>query len=124
MGVDLRLIPLMYDSDGRSAAYPHVVLELDRERSLWDHVRDHLKVEPLGRELYDHRDDEGLVRGTEDSYGCALTYATAYDLDDLFQAWLRRPLTPPESRSGSWTRAAAAYVAELPNETKVVLWWH
>lgn len=58
--------------------------------------------------------DDGLEVATEDPYGTPLTYAMT---GALCKVSLPKDATP-------WNRAVWAFLAALPDDTPVVLWWH
>lgn len=120
MGVDLALAPLHLDS---GSPFPTNWLFLDRERELWAHIEASKIEQPLDRPMW-HYEDEGVRERTTNPYGSPITWARNQDLHTLLDAWLRRPLEAGEYRSGVWTQAAVAYLAHLPLDTRVVLWWH
>lgn len=120
MGVDLRLYPIYLD--GGLAPFPTNALDLDRERELWSHIEESLTERPLDGEMYHLDEEKGLVRRSDNPYGSPITWAPAGEIATLLREWIDRP--DRQWPSGPWTRAAAAYLAQLSLEVRVVLWWH
>ena len=79
-------------------------------------VRPICKVNQLGpsEAIYKHT-DTGEERTTQDPYGNSLTYVFAQDVKKI-PGEVREKLT-------EWNRAALAYIQELPDDTKIYLWW-
>lgn len=118
MGVDLTLIPVMYDTGG--TVFPHTKITLNRRRELWAVIEEAKIERPLGRAVYwTAGEDEKLQPVTETPYGTPWTYATAGDLLGVMAPWLEA------NDPTDWeNRAAVAYLKELPPNMTIVLRWH
>lgn len=116
MGVDLTLLPLLNKDFWAS----HQVVQLERRRELWDPIielpqRDvpkplscYLALLPNGERGY------GVL--TEDPYGGSLKWTTPEDLLKLRNR---------EEVQDNWqNRAVWAWLAELPLDWPIVLYWH
>lgn len=112
MGVDLTLIPVRFPPSA-GPVFPRTKLDLDQDYELFDRVME-LDALPVPRGMYWHDDDVGLRVRRTDPYGGPLKYTSAGEL-------LKVPL-PADATA--WNRAAWAFLAALPPETEVVLWWH
>ena len=116
MGVDLNLLPLI--SKDYWAA--HSILVLERRRGLWPLVEG-LASKPIPQPLYGHygRDANGETRyGTVDvdPYGSPLRYTTAGELMKIVEH---------ESVQDNWLNQAVwAYLARMPMDWPIVLYWH
>ena len=108
LGIDLTIVPDAYGLPGRLLAYQRI--EVGRDYSLYDRIRA-AKPRVLGRGV-DWYEDGGLRPRTTDPYGDELTFLTAGALVEV------------ESGEFWRSKAAWAYLSELPPETVVLLWWH
>lgn len=113
MGVDVTFLPL--DCDRVNLTYSHTLLPLDRRYDVQEEIR---KLDPrlLGKEMtsYLANKNDGICYGDfkEDCYGEVLTYLTAGELLLINKKIIEHK-----------NKAIWAYLAELPSDTKVVLYW-
>jgi hypothetical protein len=125
LGVDLTLIPVMHVTS--ASWHPFTKLWLTRNYELFGRIEPNFGIDMLPEDyqpprLQDlppgvtvsHNTDTKWEERTDDQYGKPLKWCWAGELAAV-------PL--PENTS-PWNRAAWAYLAELPAETPVVLWWH
>lgn len=111
MGIDLTLSPAQYGS-GTSSDLADTRVSLDRDYALFDQI----KALPswLTRfPLYWYGDDGVNLRST-DPYGDPLRYVCAVEFAAI----------KPADDATAWNRAAIAFLAALPPDTRVYLWWH
>lgn len=117
MGVDLTLMPVLFDGQWLC----HELIRVERRRDLWEPICELPQTqipEPIrcfvaqdpktGETYYGERDT--------DPYGCAMKYTTAGDL-----------LTVKDHegvQDNFRNRAAWAYLAQLPAHWPIVLYWH
>lgn len=123
MGVDLSLLP--FDCDhGTSFSFSHTLLELERRRELWDPIysMETESGEPAPENFTSYRGDPGA----DGEHGYGKTTKTPYgDRIRFVSAFLLCKLKDHEAVRDNWkNRAIWAYLAELPPETKVALYWH
>lgn len=115
MGVDLTLLPFTYDM-GASAS-SHTVLHLCRHRDLLDKIQSLPSFQvpkDFATYLKGGREEFGNLQDTP--YGERLKYTTAESL---------LVLRDHVDVKDNWdNRAAWAYLAELPPDTKIALFWH
>ncbi len=116
MSVDLMLLPRYLGGSGLT------VIELKGSNFLWREINKlpcHLVTDPIKSPLGVFEED---IANWEfrtlvvDGYDKALTWVFAKDLITLHHEAL--------NEDGCADRAAWAYLAELPPETKVVLYWY
>ncbi len=116
MGVDLTLLPL--SSAGHWSA--HDALLLDRSGDLWDEIATLGETEipqPLWCHYARRPDGETTFGRLEKSpYGERLTWLPAGKLLTLAEA--------PDVKSSWRNRAVWAYLAQMPEDYPVVLYWH
>ena len=119
MGVDLTLLPVAYESGDGRWGYAHDVLNCGRDHDLWDAIRT-LPTTPVPADFHTYlsRDDryEDLHYGQtqDDPYGKPLRCVTAGELVAIGQ----------QERTGLPCNVAVwAYLAALPPETRVALYW-
>lgn len=113
MSLDLTLAVEEWPSFGRKfLAYNRVSVGF-QDYKVFHKIRDDAETLPEEVLWYD---DEGLQTTREDKYGVALTFITAGKLAKHLQ------YTKQLGRGGA--TAVAAYIAALPPETRVLLWWH
>jgi hypothetical protein len=122
MGVDLRLLPFEADNAG-GISFSHSILSLERRRELWDPIA---KIEAAhGHDVPDgfcsflSRGKDGDTcygRTTTTPYGSRLKYVTAGDLKQL--------ANHPAVTDNHINQAIWAYLACLPDSTKIALYWH
>jgi len=106
MGVDLTLLPLAADRIWMS----HDIIRVGRRRELWGLVAQ-LPQKPIPEPLYCFDGPH-----EESPYGERLTYTTAADLLTLKEH---------DAVTGSWTnRAVWAYLAQMPPDWPIVLYWN
>lgn len=114
MGVDLSLLP--FDN----ANFSHTVLDCERRRALFEEIAD-LPATPVPQPFYtfrsraDHRDSH-YGDTQETPYGEPLTAVQAQHLLPFAQ----HPGVCNDARN----RAVWAYLACLPPETQIALFWH
>jgi hypothetical protein len=126
MSVDLQLlIPIHGTLDGPACC--HTVIDLDTDYDVWEAIKA-LPCEPLPdrgpdaksyvSSYFARREDGESEYGdvVDDAYGDALRWARAGDLAVTLES-----KADPESVR---TRAAAGYLAALPEGWPVVLYWH
>ena len=122
MGVDLRLLP--YDADWGTGAFSHTILSCERRRELWEDIAK-LPALPVdaknftcfaSRKIDDPDAEDGYGRVYRDPYGEPMQYVTAQSLCRLSR---KRAV-----RDNHTNRAIWAYLAQLPRQTKVALYWH
>lgn len=118
MGVDLRLLP--FDCDRGEFAYSHTILDCERRRSLWTAV-EKLPATPVPKGFTsfvgDRPDGEsGYGVTAETPYGEPLMATTAGQLLILKD---HEGVIDNHKNRAIW-----AYLAELPPETRVALYWH
>lgn len=110
MGVDVRLLPLI----GRDFWAAHEILDLERCSHLWPQIRA-LPSEPIPQPFSFYQ-NEGYGPRSEDGYGNPLRYVTAGALVTLAD----RP-----SVTDNWkNRAVWAYLAEMPPDWPIIIYWH
>lgn len=119
MGVDLTLIPIVAYKD---ASYSRSLLELNRCRVLWDEILalpSHEIPHPIGlipyRQLSAADDEDVFDTAISDDYESILRFVTAADLQTLSR---HQCVTDRLENKAAW-----AYLACLPGETKVALYW-
>lgn len=120
MGVDLTLVPLdalEVHSSGRVRGHGNSLLDLGRQRLCWDAINA-MKPEavPADAEI-----SAGVAKLPDGDRGYGVLTTTPYgdpytwvDADALAQVLAK---FPPQA-------AAAAYLAKLPPDTKIILHWH
>jgi hypothetical protein len=117
MGVDLTLMPLL----GKSVWCAHEMLGLERRRELWDKVAELPQQQiPNAVCCYVARDKTSGQPRYGDAeitpHGDKITYTTAADL---------LTLKDDESIQDNWkNKAIWAYLAQMPPDWPIVLWWH
>ena len=116
MGVDLTLLPLLQ----RDFWVSHDIIRINQRSELWDAINK-LPSHPVPGRLgcYFAQTPEGEVGYgdvTEDCYGDPLRWVTPADLLTLSDHELVRD---------NWQNCAVwAYLAEMPKDWPIVLWWH
>ena len=120
MGIDLTLLPMTADADG--SAYGSTTLELDKQRELWPLIRS-LHSEPVPPYFETLLSTEGpeewdaCVEGNTqvDNYGNPLMCVLVEQLLSLADhSGVRATYT---------NRAVWAYLAQLPADMRVALYW-
>jgi hypothetical protein len=116
MGVDLKLLPLLAHDFWCS----HIILGVNGRRELWPKI-EALSTQPVPKPLicYEARGKDGdpcYGEVTEDCYGNSLTWLTPTELLTLRDA--------REVRDNWHNRALWAYLAEMPKDWPIVLYWH
>ena len=123
MGVDLTLLPITENKD-KTWGYAHTVLACTRDYVLYDRLRA-LPDEPVPASFtaYVARIPDGEMKG-EHCYG-HVTY-DAYEeplrcvrAGELVTYRIRRRANTNQQNQAVW-----AYLAALPPETRVALYWH
>jgi hypothetical protein len=120
MGMDLKLLPIR--SRGSDVWFVHDGLRMERDTAIFEQIASaHFPTDegqvptypigPLARVTFaeDPKDREYSL----DAYRRPLTYALARD---LVQCVIMGTTAP-------WNRAIWAFLAALPGDTVVVLWW-
>jgi hypothetical protein len=116
MGLDLKLVVI---EDCGPCAYGPTVIDVWRRHELFDElmkIKDH--PTPENFTTYLGRTDDGEYtygKVTETPYGEHLTYVLAYELHQY-----RDHVGVTDNH---YNRAAWAYLAQLPPETKIALYW-
>lgn len=122
MGVDLRLLPIDGDH-GTVVNFSHNVLSLERRRELWEPIAEIEKAH--GRDVPENFDsfigrradgETGYGRTIESPYGTPVRYVRAADLLPLAE---HEAVTDNPKNHAAW-----AYLAALPADYKVALYWH
>ncbi len=119
MGLDLTLLP--FDADSERMNFSHTVLSCERRGQLFEEIQE-LRATPVPEDFTSYLSLDGEYeehhygQTHETPYGEPLTYVLAGQL------W---PFASHEDvMSQSKNRAIWAYLAELPPDTKVALYWH
>jgi hypothetical protein len=116
MGVDLRLLPLL----GQNAWVAHDILSLQRNGDLFRAIEDLPSVEiPQDLSCFLATDTDGESCYGEvavDPYGDRLKYVSAFDL--------LRLKTHPDVDDNWKNCAVFAYLAQMPPDWPIVLYWH
>ena len=116
MGVDLKLFPITF----RESWSAFDSLDVERRRELWDDIVELPSLE-IPKPVYctEGRDDHGEPchgEVTESPYGARLRWVNAGDL---------LTLKDHEAVRDNWrNRAVWAYLAEMPADWPIVLYWH
>ena len=118
MGLDLALLP--FDCDIKELSYSHTVLTCHASRELLELIGELPSLEtPEGFYCYLSRTPDGEYtcygKVTEDYYGKRLRYTTVAELTSLS--------SHIDVRDIHKNRAIWAYLAALPRNTKVALYW-
>lgn len=103
MGVDLELRPVVYRDEWRLCD----TLSVHRNSELWPFIND-LPMLPVPNRVFQESE-------TTDEYGIDLAYTTAGMLCSLKER--------PEVKDPFRNRAIWAYLAELPEDWPVMLYW-
>jgi hypothetical protein len=121
MGVDLTLLPL--DCDRPDFAFSHTVLSFDSQRKLWDEISA-LPSEPAPSfTSFYGRVPDGSMEG-EHGYGEAKVDSYDVPLRCVTALSLAACLARHKGFCYPKNEAILAYIAALPKETRVVLYWH
>lgn len=121
MGLDLSLLP--FEADHERLSFSHSVLSVDRTeivRVVWESLRDAGETTPDHFSSYLCREGEieethyGVT--TTDPYGNRVRCVSVEEL----LAFREHPGVYQDPRN----RAVWAYLAELPEKTRVALFWH
>jgi hypothetical protein len=116
MGVDLTLMPML----GRDGFAAHDLIRLERRRDLWTEIMA-LPAEPLTKPLNClvarlPNGESGYGRLETDPYGERVHTVKAGDLAKL---------ADNENVTDNWVnRAAWGYLAQMPPDWPVALYWH
>lgn len=116
MGVDLTLLPLM----DRDAFVSHDLIGVERRRDLWDEILK-LPTRPLPKPLRCHvarlpNGEAGYGSLSADPYGGTIHTVMAGDL---------AALAGNENVTDNWrNKAAWAFLAQMPPDWPVALYWH
>lgn len=116
MGIDLDLLPV--DADFPNCSFSHSVLQCERRHNLWPAIQA-LPGQPVPDNFTSYLGGKGEAcygKTVEDSYGDPVRWVRVRDLLTL--------RCREEVRDNSKNRAVWAYLAELPPEGKVALFWH
>lgn len=116
MGVDLTLMPLL----NRDAFVSHDLIGLERRRELWDEIMK-LPAKRLARPLRCHvarleNGERGYGDLETDPYGAEIHTVTAGDLATL--------ANNESVTDNHLNRAAWAYLAQMPPDWPIALYWH
>lgn len=120
MGLDLKLLPFQAESE--FVSFSHTILDCFRRRDLFEKIQG-LPSEPvpenfqsyLSRDHEDGYEDTHYGKTTHTPYGERLTWVYATDLVRLADH--------PDVLDNHWNRAIWRFLMELPNGTKVALFW-
>jgi hypothetical protein len=114
MGIDLTIYPQQFDMKWKLCDQG---LTFDRDYKIFGQIcDDRPKIEPhpcpddWQIQIYD---DDGIRDCKEDCYGTKLTYLFAFELKKLDM-----------SDISEWNKAIKAFIDALPDDMKVILWWH
>jgi hypothetical protein len=119
MGIDLSLLP--FENDGDRSVYCYTVLELNRDSEFWLLIRalpSTAGPEELITFFFEEDDPEyesGVGPVQMDQYGEPLSYVCVSDLVSL--------RSHPAVTLDIQNRAAWAYLAALPGDWLVALYW-
>jgi hypothetical protein len=97
----------------------HDRLRFDRDYDLFDLIKSKIQTWEIDPNLItlDWYEDEGIKARYTDPYGEKLTYTLASEFK-------RFKLKNDIGDFSEWSRAILIFLSELPEETKVVLWWN
>jgi hypothetical protein len=146
VGIDLYLLPVNGDFRGKAGIfYAHALIPLDRNAIIGD-IRDvadkHAKdiPEPLSCFVaHQENGEHGYGYATEDPYGEKLTYVLAKHLKPLARklgvtmdvepktnlpSVRLRKASVEDGYQSFLNQAAFAYILALPDDFKLVLYWH
>ena len=121
MGLDLTLCPDRH-SDGLGWFLAHTRIDLDRHYDVFGQISETgrssfvpvCKPQPLPRDArFDWYGDDGIERKTVDPYGTKLTDVSAGELARV-----------DVSDSTPWNKAVFEMMKALPDDIRVVLYWH
>ncbi len=114
MGVDLSL--LVVDSESPAMALAHARLPMQRDCDIWDAIETMTKFacKPLPP-VYGFFGDEYREMPAVDPYGRPLMYAEAGKLAGALEEVID---------CSDWNNAVGVFLSALPQETKVIFWWH
>ena len=117
MGVDLTLMPML----SKQFWCAHDLIRLERRRELWEPISQ-LPQQPIPKPIscYLARDEKSGERCYGDaettSYGERITYTTAADL---------MTLKDHHGVKDNWLNCAVwAYLAQMPPDWPIALYWH
>lgn len=116
MGVDLTLLPLI----AKDFWCAHDILRIERRRELWESIMA-LSSAPVPKPLgcyFAHTNESDTCYGdiTEDPYGEKLRWTTPKAL---------LTLKDHEAVQDDWKNIAVwTYLAQMPDEWPIVLYWH
>jgi len=122
MGVDLDIIPV--DHESSNCTFGHTTISLERDRPLWEHIRLVLDQMEFGQpfscsmatiESGSNAGERCYGDVSEDCYGNSLKYCFAGSLAKLIRSY-------GDTYQGNI--AAAAYLENLPEKQKIILYWH
>jgi len=120
MGLDLTVAPMRYHTMNWWLAFDR--LRLDCDYDLFSQIgpcsRGRYKPITLPLPLpagtkFDWYEDESVKTKTEDPYGVPLTYLPAAAFRDMILEGV-----------SDWNKAVLVFLAALPPDTPVVLWWN
>jgi hypothetical protein len=129
MGLDLYLLPV--DGDGEAVFYSHMILNLDRNAIIGD-VQDVAEKHgqpikrPISTFLGRQRSGEhGYSRESQDPYGDPLQYVLAKHLKPLGKKYgLGAKDQVADGYQSRLNKAVFAFICALPDDYKIVLYWH
>ncbi len=122
MGVDLDLLP--FDCDQGNFAFSHTLLNCCRRRELWETLsameNQRGRKVPSGFTSFRSRDN----KYEEPHYGTTIDTPYGTPLKFLLVEDLLLLVNHEAVQDNAKNRAIWAYLAQLPPETKVALYWH
>ncbi len=115
MGVDLTLVPLI----GPNFWASHEMIQVERRRELWREIDELEQIdipEPLACFFAQGKEDLEYGMRVESPYGERLKFTTATQL---------MTLSKHEAVQDNWrNRAVWAFLAKMPSDWPIVLYWH
>jgi len=116
MGVDLSIVPERYRSSERRAVLGYDRLEIQgRYYDFWESLLEAAVVLDEGMYTYN---DEGCVKVFCDPYGTKLTWIKA---GTFIRLWA---IQNTRCDLGVWDKAVFKFVEALPDDTRLILWFH
>jgi len=111
MGVDLAVAFDEYFNFEGSLRLAYSRLDLTRDRALWEILKE-MEERPFDQPIQWYY-EEGIKDENQNAYGGPLTYLTAGELKRIDI----KDLSP-------WNKAVFRFIGALPDDTKVLLYWH
>jgi hypothetical protein len=121
MGIDLKILASNF-RERPDRILTTAAIRLDRDPrllSLFSKSADPCIVQPIPEGMkIGHFEDGGLQYDDKDRHGNPLTFTTSEQV-----ARLAEKVRSNIDEISQWNRAALAFIASLPPETKVILYW-